>query len=63
MAGAALKDSVLVTSGGRVLGLTATADSLGEAIEHAYRLTEGVSFATKYMRTDIGKRAMQALEG
>ena len=63
VAGAALTaDGKLVTSGGRVMGLSATADCLGNAIKEAYRLTEGVSFATKYMRTDIGARAMRALE-
>ena len=64
VAGAKLaEDGKLVTSGGRVMGLTATADCLGDAIKEAYRLTEGVEFSTKYMRHDIGKRAMQALEG
>jgi len=63
IAGAKLTElGELVTSGGRVMGLTATADTLANAISEAYHLTEGVSFATKYMRTDIGARAMRALE-
>ena len=62
VAGAQQKDGRLVTSGGRVMGLTATAPTLKEAIAEAYRLTEGVSFRTKYMRSDIGARAMRALE-
>ena len=62
VAGAQEKDGKLVTSGGRVMGLTATAPTLKEAIAGAYRLTEGVTFRTKYMRHDIGARAMRALE-
>lgn len=45
----------IVTNGGRVLGVTATAPSLKEARKKAYEATEWVSFANKYMRTDIGK--------
>ncbi|MCD7804333.1 MAG: phosphoribosylamine--glycine ligase [Oscillospiraceae bacterium] len=60
VAGAALKDGKLVTSGGRVLGVTATADSLPEAIEKAYQLTEKIHFDNQYMRKDIGKRALEA---
>ena len=62
VAGAQEKNGKLVTSGGRVMGLTATAPTLQEAIAEAYRLTEGVSFRTKYKRSDIGARAMRALE-
>ena len=62
VAGAKLEGGQLVTAGGRVMGLTATAPTLKAAIAEAYRLTEGVSFRTKYMRSDIGARAMQALE-
>ncbi|MCD7847708.1 MAG: phosphoribosylamine--glycine ligase [Oscillospiraceae bacterium] len=58
VAGAALKDGKLVTSGGRVLGVTATADTLPEAIEKAYGLTEKVHFDNQYMRKDIGQRAL-----
>ena len=39
-AGAALKDGKLVTSGGRVLGVTAVADTLPEAVKDAYALAE-----------------------
>ena len=61
VAGAALKDGKLVTSGGRVTGTTAIADSLSEAIAEAYRLSDGVQFENAYRRTDIGQRALQAL--
>ncbi len=60
VAGAALHDGVLVTSGGRVLGVTAVADTLPAAITEAYRLAEGVHFENKYFRADIGKRALSA---
>lgn len=60
VAGAALKDGELVTSGGRVLGVTATAETLPEAIEKAYKVTEKIHFGNQYMRSDIGKRALEA---
>ena len=60
VAGAKLQDGVLVTSGGRVLGVTATAPTLPQAIEEAYRLTRGVSFEGAYCRKDIGQRALRA---
>lgn len=45
----------IVTNGGRVLGVTATGATLKEARTKAYEATKWVSFANKYMRTDIGK--------
>ena len=62
VAGGAMKDGKLVTSGGRVTGTTAIADSLEEAITEAYRLTDGVQFEGAYRRSDIGQRALQALK-
>ena len=62
VAGGAMKDGKLVTSGGRVTGTTAIADSLEEAIKEAYRLTDGVKFEGAYRRSDIGQRALQALK-
>ena len=61
VAGAELRDGVLVTSGGRVLGVTETAPSLPEALEKAYRTAEKVHFTDMHMRRDIGKRALSAL--
>ena len=61
VAGAAEKDGVLVTNGGRVLGVTDIAESLPEAIEGAYKKLEKVQFANKYFRHDIGQRALKAL--
>ena len=62
VAGAALKDGKLVTSGGRVLGVTAVADSLPEAIEKSYSLVEKIHFDNAFYRRDIGARALLAKE-
>ena len=59
VAGAALKDGKLVTSGGRVLGVTAVADTLPEAVKEAYAMAETVTFGNRYMRKDIGARALR----
>ena len=61
VAGAKLENGKLVTAGGRVTGTTAIADSLADAIKEAYRLSDGVKFEGAYRRTDIGKRALDAL--
>lgn len=61
VAGAKLSDGKLVTSGGRVTGTTAIADTLPEAIAEAYRLSDGVKFEHAYRRSDIGQRALKAL--
>nr|MCR4617717.1 phosphoribosylamine--glycine ligase [Lachnospiraceae bacterium] len=50
----------IVTNGGRVLGITATGDTLKEARAKAYEATEWVSFENKYMRHDIGKAIDEA---
>ena len=63
VAGAAEKDGVLVTSGGRVLGATAVAEDLPSALTAAYDLTDRIHFDNAYCRRDIGRRALQALKG
>ena len=63
VAGARLEDGVLKTSGGRVLGAVATADTLQGAIAQAYALAEKIHFENAYMRRDIGRRALMALKG
>ena len=60
VAGAAEKDGQLVTNGGRVLGVTAVAPTLEQAIEEAYRKTEKISFEGAFCRHDIGQRALRA---
>ena len=62
-AGDKLADGKLVTSGGRVLGITATAPTLQAALADAYAAAETVDFEGKYMRHDIGRRALAAMEG
>ena len=62
VAGAKEKDGGLVTSGGRVLGVTAKAPTLGEALKKAYAAAEQIHFENVYYRRDIGKRALAALE-
>ena len=62
VAGAKLREGKLVTSGGRVLGAVARAEDLASAVEKAYRLSERVSFANAYKRSDIGARALKALK-
>ncbi|MCD8049535.1 MAG: phosphoribosylamine--glycine ligase [Clostridia bacterium] len=53
-AGTAMKDGKLVTAGGRVLGVTAVAGSLDDAIKKAYEGIEKVSFEKMHYRKDIG---------
>jgi phosphoribosylamine--glycine ligase len=60
VAGARLRDGKLLTSGGRVLGVTAAAPTLAEAIEKAYRGAELVKFENAYYRHDIGQKALKA---
>ena len=61
VAGAKLsEDNKLLTSGGRVLGVVCTADTLGEAVAKSYREIDNVRFENMYFRHDIGKRALEA---
>lgn len=63
VAGAELDDEgKLVTGGGRVLGVTATAKTMGEAIACAYEAVGEIFFENAYYRKDIGRRALEALE-
>ena len=60
-AGTALKEGKLVTSGGRVLGVTATAPDLKAALAKAYAAADNISFEGLHRRSDIGHRALEAL--
>ena len=62
MAGAALKDGKVVSAGGRVLGATAVAGSLPDAIKGAYSMVEQIGFENAYYRHDIGKRALEGVK-
>ena len=59
VAGAALQDGRLLTSGGRVLGVTAVADTLPQAVQEAYARVERIHFDNAYYRHDIGRRALE----
>ena len=63
IAGAAEKDGKLFTSGGRVLSAVSLSDTLPGAIDKAYRAIEGIRFEGMEYRKDIGKRALEALNG
>ncbi len=58
VAGATLQEGKLLTSGGRVLGVTAVADTLGEALDASYAAVKEITFENAYYRKDIGARAM-----
>ena len=60
-AGTKLGDGKILTSGGRVLGVTATADSLRNALKTAYAGVEKITFQNAHYRKDIGQRALKAL--
>ena len=63
VAGAVLEDGVLRTNGGRVVGATAVADTLEDAITAAYDLAGRIHFENAYCRRDIGQRALAAGKG
>ena len=58
VAGAKKDGDKLLSAGGRVLGVTATGDTLKDAIDRAYDLTGRVKFDNGFCRKDIGRRAL-----
>ena len=60
IAGATLKDGKLLTSGGRVLGVVATASDLKSAVDKSYEEVKKVHFGNAYYRKDIGAKALAA---
>ena len=60
-AGTKNQDKKIITNGGRVLGVTGLGDTLESAINHAYDITEKISWENKYLRTDIGKKGLAYL--
>ncbi len=60
VAGAKLDGDLLLTNGGRVLGVTSVADSLDAAIAQSYEKAGSIKFENAYYRTDIGKKALAA---
>ena len=57
-AGTSLRDEKYVTSGGRVLGVTALGGTVRDAIDLAYRGVEAITWTGVHYRTDIGKKAL-----
>jgi phosphoribosylamine--glycine ligase len=59
-AGTRMQDHKIVTAGGRVLGVSACAQSLAKALERAYEAAEKIEYKDAHMRRDIGKAALSA---
>ena len=57
-AGTAARDGKVVTSGGRVLGVTGLGATVAAAIERAYEGVRTISWERAHYRTDIGKKAL-----
>ena len=62
IAGARLEDGKLLSNGGRVLGVTERGEDIREAIDKAYASVKRIGFEKGFYRTDIGQRALKALE-
>jgi phosphoribosylamine---glycine ligase len=60
-AGTSKKDGKIVSSGGRVLGVTALGDTIEKAISKAYSAVSKISWKNVYYRKDIGKKALKRL--
>jgi phosphoribosylamine--glycine ligase len=58
-AGTSVKGSDIVTSGGRVLGVTALGDTIPQAIEEAYQAVDLIHWEGEYHRKDIGRKALR----
>jgi phosphoribosylamine--glycine ligase len=58
-AGTALRDGNVVTSGGRVLGVTALGDDIPSAIAKVYNGVENIGFEGMQYRKDIGQKALE----
>jgi len=58
-AGTSMKDGKLVTSGGRVLGVTALGPDLAQAQKQAYAAVDRIHFDKKYFRRDIGDKGLK----
>lgn len=61
VAGAIKQDGKLLTSGGRVLGVTEVAETLEKALEKAYKGVEKITFEKSYYRKDIGAKALACI--
>ncbi len=63
VAGAKSEDGILKTAGGRVLGVTDTAEDLETALSKAYENLKKVTFQNAFWRNDIGAKALKAIKG
>lgn len=61
-AGTKLEDGKFKTNGGRVIGVTASGETLADALDNAYRAVSKISFDGMHFRKDIGARALKALQ-
>jgi phosphoribosylamine--glycine ligase len=57
-AGTGFKDDLVVTNGGRVLGVTGLGGDIPRAIERTYQAVKKISWEGVHYRTDIGKKAL-----
>lgn len=62
-AGTKLDGGRYLTAGGRVLGVTAVGDDLQAALDKAYKAVQTISFDKAHYRKDIGKRALDEING
>lgn len=62
-AGTKYNDGEFLTAGGRVLGVTATADTLENALAKSYQAVNTISWENVHFRHDIGQRALRAKQG
>lgn len=60
-AGVKIVDGVWKTAGGRVLGVTGVGATLKEAVDQAYMDARKIHFENMYMRSDIGKKALEVM--
>ncbi|MCM1226280.1 MAG: phosphoribosylamine--glycine ligase [Clostridium sp.] len=61
-AGTKLENDKLVTSGGRVIGVSAAADNLKAALDKAYRGVDSIKFNDMHFRRDIGQKALDHIK-
>ena len=62
-AGTKYNDGEFLTAGGRVLGVTATADTLENALAKSYQAVDTITWENVHFRHDIGQRALRAKQG
>lgn len=58
-AGTRLEGGKIVSSGGRVLGVTALGETIKSAIDNAYKAVRSISFDGAHFRNDIGRKALK----